>query len=119
MHMQAEDKIRSSEQLHLFDELIISLVRKYLLVAPISERMCTCGSYFEALCCGKLVQELTERPYLFFGILDRLTDARPHFSDGLVYFGLDTLSKDGLVALKYLQDVRLQIPRNGINKLKF
>lgn len=43
MHMQAEDQIRASHQLQIFDDLRIAGIGMDLLRAPVRERMCRAG----------------------------------------------------------------------------
>ena len=120
VHVQAENQVRARDELHVFDDLQIALVRIDVLHAPVGERMRGAGRQQQAVLAREPNHLAPQIDDVLARFLDVAADAGADLDHRLVHLGLDLLVQQPLAVRDQLgADVRAQIECRGIDRLVF
>ncbi len=120
VHVQAEDQVRARDDLHVLDELQVSLVRVDVLDAPVGERMGRARREKQAVLVREREHAAPQVAEVHRGVADGLADAGADFDDRLVHLGLDALVQLAIALRDDLGlDVRAEIVRIPVDRLVF
>ncbi len=120
MHVQAKNQIRPRHQLHVFDNILVPVVRINFLDPPVRKRMRRHRSQPQPVLPGQPDNIAAQHLHFRFGFLYVLANPSPHLHHRLVHLRLHSLLQDQPALFEDLRlNMRLQIPRLRIYRLIF
>ena len=120
MHVQAKNQVRPCHQLHVFDNILVALVRANLLHTPIGKRMRRRRRQCQPIILSQLHHVAPQLLDLGLGIFDVVTDRSPHLDHRLVQFRLHSLLQQQLALFQdFRVDMRAQVPSGRVYGLIF
>ena len=120
VNVQAENQVRSSHGLHVFDDLQITLVGIDVLHAPVREGMRRAGRQQQPMLARQANRSSPQVGDIFPGLADRPAHAGPDLDDRLMHLGFDLLLEQHLALGDELGvDVRAEVERLGVDGLVF
>src|SRR5439155_17181785 len=119
VHVQSKNKIRTSEQLHVLNNLLVTFALGDVLVAPVRKRMRADRGDLEPCLAGELGEFAAKIKDVCARVLDRIANLSAELDHGLVHLGFDLLFEHDLAALENFLNVRTQLARVRINNREF
>ena len=118
MHMQPENQVSSSHQLHVFDNIFVTLAGRNLLRPPIGKWMRGRGRQTQAIFFGQRDHVSPQLFNFLLRLLDAAADRSPNLDHRLVHLGLHALLQQELALLNnFGMNMRSKIAGDRINCL--
>jgi hypothetical protein len=120
VHVQPENQVRPRHQLHVLDNVLVTVVGINLLRAPVRKRMRRHRRQPQPILLGQPDNIAPQHLHFRFGFLDVPANPGPHLHHRLVHLRLHPLLQDQFALLQDFDlNVRPQIPRLRIYRLIF
>src|SRR5690349_16675263 len=91
MHVKTKNEIRPSEQLHVFNDLLVTFAFGYVLIAPVRKRMCSYRLYLESCLGSEFGQSAAQFDDVRARMFDGVANLSAQLNDRLVHLGFDLL----------------------------
>jgi hypothetical protein len=120
MDVQSKNQVSAGYELHIFDDILVTLSRRNLLRPPVRKRMRCGGGQPQAILARQSDHVLPQTFEFYLRLTDIGADRSAYLDDRLVHLSLDALLQNQLSLLNdFGVDVRTQIPAFGVDGLIF
>jgi len=115
MHVQSEDEISPSQQLHVADNFLITLPLSDQLVAPVGKRVRPHRGNLQFATSGQTREATTQGCDVRSSVINIATNFRPQLDDRLMHFRFDLFFERDFATFQNFMNVRAEMSRFWID----